>query len=148
MVPQLVRLTLLLALTAVLGACGLRPAEPEPEPVPVALPENSPGEALLERSRSAREAGELAAAGRYLERALGLHPRSALLYLELAGLRLDEGDDGAAEALAMRALRQAPEAPAEWRAEVWELIAEARFRQGREEEAREAFRRAGELGDT
>ena len=145
MAPWLVRLILLPGLIVLLAGCGLRPADPDPEPVPVALEEGSPAAALLERAREARENEQWHAAGRYLERALDLQPGSAVLYRELARLRLDQDEPGAAEGLALRALRQAPEAPPEWRAGVWELIAEARFRQGREPEAREAFRRAEEL---
>ncbi len=145
MVSQLVRLVVITLLAAaLLAGCGTRPVEPEPEPVTLA--KDSPAGSLLERAREARQAGELHAAGRYLERALGLQPGAPALYRELVELRLQEGRPEAAEGLALRALRRAPENP-RWQSEIWDLIAEARARQGRTAEAMEARQRARELRD-
>ena len=143
MVSPLVRLSLLLMIVLVAG-CAVRPA-PEPvELVPVTLPAGSPAESLLHEARAARIRGETAAAGRYLERALALAPGSALLYRELADLRLEEGDPAAAEGLALRALHRAPD-NRQWQAGVWEMIAVARRRQGNDDGAEQAREQAAAL---
>ena len=143
MVSWLVRLTLLAAVTMLLGACTKPSVVSGPEPV--ALPGDSPAASLLASAREARDRGELHAAGRYLERALDVQPGSALLYSEIAALRMDQGRAGVAEGLALRALRNAPDSDPQWRAGLWTLIAEARTRQGRGDAAEQARRRVSEL---
>ena len=64
----------------------------------------SPSETLLAASRTARAAGAYPAAAAALERALRIAPGDPLLWIELAELRLLEGDREQAAALAQKAL--------------------------------------------
>ena len=120
-----VRLILLAALLAS-GCSVMPPAEDAQTPVTADTElAGSPAMSLLERAGQARDQGRMAAAGRYLERALTMAPNSSWLYRELALLRLEEGDPGAAEGLARRALRLAPDND-DYRADLWELVTAAR----------------------
>lgn len=136
---RLLRCGALCVLLSGLAACAVRPEITAP-PEPVEIAADSPAASLLEAARAARSRGDLSAAGRSLERALsmGQGQDTTVLYRELADLRLEEGQPRAAEGLAMRALREAPANPA-WRAELWELVAVARDRQG-DEAGRDAAR--------
>lgn len=134
MVQRLVRLIALLVFVsglATLVACNGRLAmEPTTTGIPKSDPLNgSAGESLWQLAVSAQENNQLAAAGRYLERALHMEPNSSWLYRELAELRLREGDPQSAEMMAQRALRLAPSKPA-YQTALWQLIATARMRQG------------------
>lgn len=60
--------------------------------------------ALLARSREQRFAGDLAAAAATVERALGIAPDDPLLWVELAEIRMDQGNPGLAEEMARKAL--------------------------------------------
>lgn len=60
--------------------------------------------ALLEQSRRERAAGRYGAAASSLERALRIEPNDAALWVELAEVRLDDGDRAQAEATARKAL--------------------------------------------
>lgn len=133
MVPSYLRLITVAGLLA-LAACAVTPLAPQKDYAPVAIPDSSPAHSLLESARSARSRGDTGAAGRYLERALGMAGtnEATVLYRELADLRLAEDKPRDAEGLALRALREAPENP-EWRAGLWELLATARQRQGNAE---------------
>ena len=122
---------LVVALMLGLSACAVQPVAP-PEPLaPVEITQDSPAASLLAAARDARSEGDHGAAGRYLERALAVSGSqdATVLYRELADLRLAEGQPRAAEGLALRALREAPDHPA-WQADLWELVAVARARQG------------------
>ncbi|WP_240342794.1 tetratricopeptide repeat protein [Alloalcanivorax balearicus] len=162
MVQGLVRLMLL---AAMLAGCATTPTtgtgggygssssssssmpsgEPRQQPVDARADlQGSPALALLDRAEGARNQGNMSAAGRYLERALNMEPDSSWVYRQLARLRLEEGDAHSAEGLALRALRLAPYNPG-YQAELWELVATARERQGDEEGARDARKRAQEL---
>lgn len=145
MVQGLVRLILL---TALLGGCALTPPpgeEAASEPVTAQTElAGSPALSLLERADQARAEGDTAAAGRYLERALTMAPDSSWLYRALAELRLQEGNGHAAEGLALRALRLAPENP-DYQADLWKLVATARTNQGNTEGAKQALERARAL---
>lgn len=105
---------------------------------------DSPAQGLWRKARVSREADQLAAAERYLERALAIDPNSSWLYRELADLRLAQGDAAGAEGLALRAQRLAPDNAA-YRAGVWELIAVAREQQGKSAAAEQARARAKAL---
>ncbi|GGJ75102.1 hypothetical protein GCM10007426_00140 [Alloalcanivorax dieselolei] len=119
--------------------------EPRQQPVDARADlQGSPALALLDRAEGARNQGNMSAAGRYLERALNMEPDSSWVYRQLARLRLEEGDAQSAEGLALRALRLAPYNPG-YQAELWELVATARERQGDKEGARDARKRAQEL---
>lgn len=146
MVQGLVRLIALLAVL-VLAACAPRGLDPA---APMAMPAEDPlagsaAESLWRQAVAAREGNQLAAAGRYLERALYLQPESSWLYRELAELRLREGDPASAEVMAQRALRLAPRRPA-YQAALWQLVATARARQGDVAGAERARREAEMLG--
>lgn len=61
------------------------------------------GQALLIRGANERRAGDYRAASATLERALRIEPGAPALWLELARVRLLEGDFGQAEQLARKA---------------------------------------------
>lgn len=101
-------------LLAALAGCAALPAPRPPAPGDGASAEpamqrgasEAPASAasgLLAQSRAQRADGDLRAAGASLERALRIEPNNAALWLELAGLRFDEGDYRQAEALARKA---------------------------------------------
>lgn len=143
MVQGLVRLILLAAL---LSGCALAPAPQQSSPPVTAQTDlaGSPALSLLNRAEKARSQGNMAAAGRYLERALGMAPDSSWLYQELARLRLEQGDAHAAEGLALRAVRLAPDNN-DYRADLWELVGACRARQGNQSGADQARRQAEQL---
>lgn len=127
MVARFVRLSLVLVW---LAACSSAPVVQAPVDVPAGDPLlGSPSESLWRQAVVAREQGELAAAGRLLERAVTLMPDSSWLYRELAELRLREDQPAAAEGMARKALRFAP-ATGAYRAALWQLVATACSRQG------------------
>lgn len=127
MVSRFLRLTLVFAW---LAACSSAPVVRAPVDVPQGDSLlGSPSESLWRQAVVAREQGELAAAGRLLERAVTLMPDSSWLYRELAELRLREDQPRAAEGMARKALRFAPPTGA-YRAALWQLVATACSRQG------------------
>lgn len=117
----------LVLVALLLSGCAAVPPTETPQAPVTADTElaGSPARSLLARAEQARDSGQNAAAGRYLERALTMAPNSSWLYRELALLRLEEGDPAAAEGLARRALRLSPDNDA-YRADLWELVAAAR----------------------
>lgn len=136
---------ILLAVLLVSGCSVMPPAEEAQTPVTADTElAGSPALSLLERADQARDQGRMAAAGRYLERALTMAPNSSWLYRELALLRLQQGDPAGAEGLARRALRLAPDNDA-YRADLWELVAGARAEQGDPDGADAARERAETL---
>jgi predicted Zn-dependent protease len=143
MVQGSVRLILLLSL---LAGCATRgPDISGPLTMPESDPLNgSPAMSLLDQAEQSRERGELASAGRYLERALNLAPGSSWLYRELALLRMQQGDARAAEGFARRALHQAPDDNV-YRAALYELLATALARQSDDAGARDARQQAAVL---
>src|SRR5690606_28558963 len=84
MVSSHLRLITLAAMLA-LGACTMTPLAPQKDYEPVVIPESSPAHSLLDAARSARSRGDTGAAGRYLERALGMAGtgEATVLYREL-----------------------------------------------------------------
>jgi Tfp pilus assembly protein PilF len=82
---------------------------PEKTPAAVAPPERDPGlqtasAGLIDQARAARLSGELARADALLQRAQRLDPGNGLVYLELAKLYLQRGQDASARAVAERGL--------------------------------------------
>lgn len=147
MVQGLVRLMLLAAL---LAGCAVAPSSQQSGSEPVTAKtelEGSPALSLLHSAEQARSRGDMAAAGRYLERALGVAPDSSWLYQELARLRLEQGDAHAAEGLALRALRLAPDNN-DYRADLWELVGACRAQQGDRNGADQARQKAEQLRET
>lgn len=136
MAERLVRLILVLAFVA---GCSVRPPEQPAFGVPAGDSLlDSPARSLWDSAVAARERNELAAADRYLERALTLAPDSSWLYRELAELRLRQGDAAAAEGLAQKALRHAPQGQPGYQSALWRLVATARARRGDEAGAERA----------
>lgn len=87
------------------------------------------GEALLVRSANERRSGDYRAASATLERALRIEPSAPALWLELARVRLLEGNFAQAEQLARKAGSLAPaDSPVE--GESRRVIEEARRRAG------------------
>jgi len=64
--------------------------------------------ALLDRSRTERATGDLAAAAATIERALAIAPDDAALWVELAEIRWDQGQTGLAGETARKALTLTP----------------------------------------
>lgn len=107
------RLLLITALSLTLMACATGPTQPPPvesrSPSPSATPPaDAPAPsvtvALREESRRAAEAGDLARAAAVLERAIRIEPGNGELWLDLAKVRLREGNAEAAEQLARKAV--------------------------------------------
>lgn len=86
------------------------PAASGQQPVPGTI--SPAGEALLSQGRAQRAAGETALAAVALERALRIEPRRPEIWLELARVRMDEGNFPQAEQLARKARSlAAPDGP-------------------------------------
>lgn len=131
-----------LVISVLLSGCAVRGPEMPAEPMTASVElDGSPALSLLHKAEAARQQGETAAAERYLERALNIAPDSSWLYKTLADLRLFEGDARGAEGFALKALRLAPDYP-QYRAELWEMVATARERQGNKAGADDARERA------
>lgn len=107
-----------------------RPAIPEPPPTrqdPATL-------ALLEQSDRALNAGNLAEAIAYVERALRMNGQDVELWLRLAELHLAASQPADAEQLAQRAIALAG-SRTDWQRRGWLIIADAREARGDAEEA-------------
>ncbi|APG28586.1 hypothetical protein A7E78_12480 [Syntrophotalea acetylenivorans] len=96
---------------------------------------------LLDRAHKQSAAGELEQAGASLERALRIEPRNALLWQELARVRLDLGLYRQAESLAAKSNGFAADNRT-LRGENWRIIGQARSGQGDYRGAQDAFDRA------
>lgn len=97
--------------------------------------------ALLTSARQQEGGGDLNSASASLERALRIAPREPQVLYRLAQVRLDQGDAGQAEQLARRGLSYASGRPT-LQAGLWELVAQARERQGDASGAADARQRA------
>jgi Flp pilus assembly protein TadD len=64
--------------------------------------------ALLQQSRTERADGDLSRAAATIERALSISPDDALLWVELAEIRMDQGDGVLAAEMARKALTLTP----------------------------------------
>ena len=128
-----------LTFLAALVAAGCAATAPGPSPGPgsdTAAPApgkrnglGPAGEALLIQGANERRAGDYAAAAATLERALRIEPGAPALWLELARIRLLEGDFPQAEQLARKAgSLAAPGSPLA--DETRQVIEEARRRGG------------------
>ncbi len=129
------------------GAGSLRPQPSAPSP-------NAPqgrqfhlgpaASALVAQAHSQAGAGEYAAAGATLERALRIEPDNPLLWVELGRVQLGEGNPAQADGMGRKALALATGDPAA-QASAWRLIADSLHARGRTAEALEAEQRAGSL---
>lgn len=97
--------------------------------------------ALLTTAQQQQGQGDLNGAGSSLERAQRIAPREPQVLFRLAQVRLAQGDAVQAEQLSRRGLSYASGRPA-LQASLWELIAQARERQGDAAGAAQARERA------
>ena len=100
--------------------------------------------ALVTQARNQAGAGEYAAAGATLERALRIEPDNPLLWVELGRVQMGEGNAAQADGMGRKALSLATGDPAA-QASAWRLIADSLHSQGRTADALEAERRAENL---
>ncbi len=109
-----------------------------------AVSENKAVIALLDRAQTDSTAGQREAAGASLERALRIEPRNPWLWLELAQLRLAQGQYAQAITLARKSNSFAGH---QYRvqAENWQVIGHAREAQGDSEGAKQAYKTAADL---
>jgi predicted Zn-dependent protease len=97
--------------------------------------------ALLTTARDQEGRGDLGGASSSLERAMRIAPREPQVFYRLAQVRLAQGDTAQAEQVAQRGLSYAAGRPS-LQAGLWELIAQAREKQGNAAGANEARQRA------
>lgn len=121
------------------GEAGVIEAEPKP-----VMSGNRAVIALLDRAQRDNNAGERDAAGASLERALRIEPRNSWLWLELAQVRLAQGQYAQAITLARKSLSFAGHQP-RLQSENWQVIGQARVAQGDKAGAEQAFKLANEL---
>jgi predicted Zn-dependent protease len=115
------------------------------EPVPKsAMSGNRAVIALLDRAQTDNESGQREAAGASLERALRIEPRNPWLWLELAQVRLAQGQYAQAITLARKSNSFAGRQP-RVQAENWQVIGQARVAQGDSAGAEQAFKLAAEF---
>jgi len=100
--------------------------------------------ALLDRAQSDSESGQREAAGASLERALRIEPRNPWLWLELAQVRLAQGQYAQAITLARKSNSFAGR-QSRVQAGNWQVIGQARVAQGDSAGAEQAFKLATEL---
>lgn len=130
-----------------------QPQQTLPQPAPSRAPATSgsalqgdeqldgPVLALLTVARDQEGKGDLGSASASLERAMRIAPREPQVLYRLAQVRLAQGDAAQAEQLAQRGLAYAADRPT-LQAGLWDLIAEAREKQGNRAGAAEARERA------
>jgi predicted Zn-dependent protease len=130
------------------------PAETQPqqpgegaiiEPVPKsAMSGNRAVIALLDRAQTDNESGQREAAGASLERALRIEPRNPWLWLELAQVRLAQGQYAQAITLAGKSNSFAGH-QSRVQAENWQVIGQARVAQGDSAGAEQALKLSAEF---
>jgi predicted Zn-dependent protease len=100
--------------------------------------------ALLDRAQTDTDAGQREAAGASLERALRIEPRNPWLWLELAQVRLAQGEYAQAITLARKSNSFAGR-QLRVQAANWQVIGQARVAQGDSAEAEQAFKLAADF---
>jgi len=160
MAPEVIRLKnryrCLFVLVLLFGGCGGLPIQ-EPsdtrqagegaifEAMPKsAMTDNHAVIALLDRAQTDNMSGQPEAAGASLERALRIEPRNPWLWLELAQVRLDQGQYAQAITLARKSNSFAGRLP-RVQAGNWQVIGQARAAQGDPVGAEQAFKLAVEF---
>ena len=152
------RLLMALSLALLAASCATvpPPATVPPSTAPSAppLPQMPPSEsgrmrtpavvALLNSAQQQTRAGRLGNAALFLERALRIEPHNAVIWQQLAQVRLQQGELDQAVALAMKSNLLARD-DAGLKAYNWRIIAQARRKQGDLRGARAAEARAAEL---
>lgn len=127
-------------LAVLMSACAILPSVQEPLPVS----SNSAVVALVDKARTDMEASNWEGAGATLERALRIESRNAVLWHELAQVRLQQGYHSQAASLAAKSNGWAAENRA-LRAANWRIIGEVRSQSGDWEGAQAAFDKAVDL---
>lgn len=105
------------------------PEEPPPPPPPAVEPPTAITRALVDEAREHVAAGSPSEAAASIEQAIRIEPRRGELWLQLAVLRLRDGQAAMAEQSARKALLFLTAGSAEER-EAWLIIADAREAQG------------------
>lgn len=132
------------------GVWNSAPSAPAQVPQPSGIPSqglsadeqlDGPVLALLTTAQQLQGSGDLNGAASSLERAQRIAPREPQVLYRLAQVRLAQGDAVQAEQLSRRGLSYASGRPA-LQASLWELIAQARERQGDAAGAAQARQRA------
>ncbi|MCO6440787.1 MAG: tetratricopeptide repeat protein [Nitrococcus mobilis] len=145
-----------------LTGCAVPPPSggPAPPPVPAETGEHAPPPApgerkvvmpaavrgLVARAEDSSAAGEHDRAVAYLERALRIVPRNAIIWQNLAVVRYRQGQYAQAESLALKSIALAGD-DVELKRQDWVLIGAARQLQGDEVGARQARTRAAKLAN-
>lgn len=102
----------------------------------------APVQSLLTTAQQQRAQGDLNGAASSLERALRIAPQEPQVLYRLSEIRLMQGDAAQSEQLAQRGLTYSSGRPA-LQAGLWDLIAEAREKQGNTAGAAEARQKSG-----
>lgn len=132
----------LMLLSLILTACSTGTVQREP-----ITSGTSEVDYLLEQARFYRQQSDYARADTLLEQALRIDARAPLVWYELAGLKLEQGQLSAAESMAMKSLRYS--APDSRMAAInWLLISEARKRQGNLSGSSEALKKAQSISES
>ena len=132
------------------GSPAAGSAQPQPTvPSPYAPPARQfhlgpAADALVAQAHTQAGAGEYAAAGATLERALRIEPDNPLLWVELGRVQMEEGNAGQADSMGRKALALATGDPSA-QASAWRLIADSLHARGRTADAQEAEQRAAAL---
>lgn len=136
---------LLLTFFLLMTACAT-PSGERTQPGTTAAPavQNPAVVALVEESQRQRRAGNFGLAASALERALRIAPRDARLRIQLAGLRLEQGDPFQAKELARMGVVYAGGQP-DVEADAWDVIAAAERAIGNQVEATLAAQEATRL---
>jgi len=121
------------------------PTEPPPLPEHKAFHLGPAAASLVTQAHAQMNKGGYDQASATLERALRIEPDNPLLWVELAQLRLSEGDATQADGIGRRALLLA-EGDGQLQAMAWHVIAESLRARKRNPEAAEADRQADSLG--
>lgn len=115
--------------------------DPVPEVTSASRTIAAPVQALLNTAQQQRANGDLNGAASSLERALRIAPQEPQVLYRLSEIRLMQGDAAQAEQLAQRGLSYSS-GRAGLQAGLWDLIAEARDKQGNSQGAAEARQKA------
>ncbi len=127
------------------GGSPAQPSAPSPYAPPARQFRLGPAaSALVAQSHVQAGAGEYAAAGATLERALRIEPDNPLLWVELGRVQLSEGNAGQADGMGRKALALATGDPSA-QASAWRLVADSLHARGRTAEALDAEQRAASL---
>ena len=135
---------LLFTFCLLLTACATPTGEQRRPDVETTTVQNPAVVALIEESERQRRVGNFGLAASALERALRIAPRDAALRVQLAELRLEQGDPFQAKELARMGVVYASDQPGV-EADAWDVIAAAERAIGNQVEATLAEQEATRL---